>query len=78
MVLNPVPGPVHVSFLEVLQELTSLGPKSSQEAAVVGLERSMWEELVQAGGARRVCKACSLGEEMGQGAVLELGSPALP
>ena len=59
VVLNPVPGPVQASFMDVLQELTYLGPKSSQEAAV-GLGRSVWEELGQAGDGRRVYKGLSM------------------
>jgi len=58
MVLDPVPGPVQASFLDVLPGLTPLGPKSSQEAAV-GLGRSVWEELGQAGGSRGYTKACA-------------------
>lgn len=45
---------------------THLGPKSSQEAAVE-LERSVWEELVRAGGARRVWEGVFFGGRNGTG-----------
>lgn len=76
MVLNPVPGPVQVSFLEMLQELTwaQRVAKKQQLSLKEVCGRSLYGQVVPEG-----CgKECSLGEEMGQGTVLELGPPARP